>query len=73
MLADARPPQRLDLTELPAMAGLSLDPALLDLQTFAVEARYAEGPFPLPAPREHLLREIEALMHTCQAAIKAAE
>ncbi|CAK6692318.1 hypothetical protein BBFGKLBO_01211 [Synechococcus sp. CBW1107] len=73
VLADARPPRRHDLTELAAMAGLSLDPALLDLQTFAVEARYEEGPFPLPAPREHLLREIEALMHTCQAAIKAAE
>ncbi|WP_231594874.1 hypothetical protein [Synechococcus sp. CBW1107] len=55
------------------MAGLSLDPALLDLQTFAVEARYAEGPFPLPAPREYLLRQIDALRQECQAAIKAAE
>jgi hypothetical protein len=41
------------------MAGLSLDPELLELQTFAVEARDEEGPFPLPAPREQLLRQIE--------------
>jgi HEPN domain-containing protein len=73
VLADARPPRRHDLTELAAIAGLSLDPELLELQTFAVEARYEEGPFPLPAPREQLLRQIEALRQECQAAIKAAE
>ncbi len=72
-LADARPPRRHDLTELAAMAGLSLDPELLELQTFAVEARYEEGPFPLPAPREQLLRQIDALRQECQVAIKAAE
>jgi hypothetical protein len=55
------------------MAGLSLDPELLELQTFAVEARDEEGPLPHPAPREQLLRHIDALRQECQAAIKAAE
>ena len=30
-----------------------------------------EGPFPLPAPREELLKEIEQLLADCQAAVEA--
>jgi HEPN domain-containing protein len=71
VLSDARPPRRHDLAELAALAGLSLSAELLELQTFAVEARYEEGPFPLPAEREPLLRLIEALERDCQAAIVA--
>jgi hypothetical protein len=41
-----------DLEELMVLAGLELDPRLLALQVFAVEARYGEGPFSLPAPRQ---------------------
>ena len=47
------------------------DAALRELQTYAVEARYEEGPFPLPAPREELLKEIERLLAGCQAAVEA--
>ncbi len=45
---------------------------LLELQTFAVETRYEDGSFHLPAEREQLLRQIEALERNCQAAIDAA-
>ncbi len=38
-----------------------LDPMLLALHPFAVEARYEAGPFPLPAGRERILEAIEGL------------
>ncbi len=72
VLSDARPPRRHDLAELAELAGISPGENLLELQTFAVEARYEEGPFHLPAARGDLLRQIEALMQECQAAIEAA-
>ncbi|MCP9926365.1 hypothetical protein [Cyanobium sp. CH-040] len=53
-------------------AALHLDPALRELQTYAVEARYEEGPFPLPAPRQELLKAIEQLLADCQAVVEAA-
>jgi HEPN domain-containing protein len=71
VLADRQPPRRHDLGELAELAALELDPALRELQTFAVEARYEEGPFPLPAPREELLKRIERLLADCQAAVEA--
>ena len=36
-----------------------------------VEARYEEGPFPLPAPRQELLNAIEQLLAACQATVEA--
>lgn len=60
VLADLRPPRVHDLAELAALAGQEVDPRLLDLQVFAVEARYEEGPFLLPAPRAVLLALVEA-------------
>ena len=33
---------------------------------FAVEARYEQGPFPLPAPREELLALLEAELGRCE-------
>jgi HEPN domain-containing protein len=71
VLADRQPPRRHDLEELAGLAGVTLDPALLQLQTFAVEARYEEGPFPLPAPRQELVARIEQLLEGCQRAIEA--
>ena len=59
VLADRRPPRVHDLEDLVALAGQQLDPLLLELQVFAVEARYEEGPFPLPAPRQELLALVE--------------
>ena len=49
------------------LAGLELKPRLLELQVFAVEAHYEEGPFPLPAEREVLLNDLELLLHRCEA------
>jgi HEPN domain-containing protein len=71
VLADRQPPRRHDLGELAEQAALQLDPALRELQTYAVEARYEEGPFPLPAPRQELLKAIEQLLADCQAAVEA--
>ena len=37
----------------------------------AVDARYVEGPFPLPAPREQLVARIEQLLEESERAIEA--
>jgi HEPN domain-containing protein len=66
VLADRQPPRAHDLEDLAALAGLSLDQALLALQVFAVEARDEEGPFPLPAARADLLAALEALLRRCE-------
>jgi HEPN domain-containing protein len=67
VLADRQPPRVHDLEDLAALAGEEVDPLLLDLQVFAVEARYEEGPFPLPARREHVLAVLERLLNRCVA------
>ena len=61
VLRDERPPFSHMLHELVALAGMELDPVLLALQPYAVEARYEAGPFPLPASREGVLAAIEWL------------
>ena len=61
VLRDERPPFSHMLHELVALAGMELDPVLLALQPYAVEARYEAGPFPLPASREVILAAIERL------------
>ena len=61
VLRDERPPFSHMLDELVALAGMELDPVLLALQPYAVEARYEAGPFPLPASREGILAAIERL------------
>jgi HEPN domain-containing protein len=66
VLADRRPPRVHDLEDLVALAGQQLDPLLLELQVFAVEARYEEGPFLLPAPRQELLALVEAELERCE-------
>jgi hypothetical protein len=45
----------------------------LALQVFAVEARYEEGPFPLPADRSTLLGAIERQLQRCELARDALE
>ena len=65
VLADRRPPRVHDLEDLVALAGQQFDPLLLELQVFALEARYEEGPFPLPAPRQELLALVEAELERC--------
>jgi HEPN domain-containing protein len=71
VLADRRPPRRHDLSELAQQAGIDLAPELLELQVFAVEARYEEGPFQLPGSREALLRKIDALLELCERALRS--
>lgn len=71
VLADRRPPRVHDLEDLVALAGQQLDPLLLELQVFAVEARYEEGPFPLPAPRQELLALVEAEQERCERIVAA--
>ena len=71
VLADRQPPRVHDLEDLFALAGQQLDPLLLELQVFAVEARYEQGPFPLPAPRQELLALVEAELERCERMVAA--
>jgi HEPN domain-containing protein len=61
VLRDERPPFTDMLNVLAELAGVNLDPLLLALQPYAVEARYEEGPFPLPASRLEIMAAIERL------------
>jgi HEPN domain-containing protein len=70
VLADRRPPKVHDLADLAVLAQLSLEGVLLALQVFAVEARYEEGPFPLPAPRQELLALLEVELGRCEQAVE---
>lgn len=71
VLANRRPPRLHDLIDLAALAEQPLDPRLAALQVFAVEARYEEGPFPLPASRVELLALLEAELARCERAVVA--
>ena len=72
VLADGRPPHTHLLQDLLPLAGITLPPLLLQLQIFAVEARYEEGPFPLPAPRDTLLDLLKQELAELERAIAAA-
>ena len=72
VLADRQPPKGHDLANLADLAGQTLDPLLRQLQVFAVEARYEEGPFPLPAERRQLLALLEAELRRCEDAVAEA-
>lgn len=72
VLADRQVPRTHDLGDLVQLADESLEKELLALQVFAVEARYEEGPFPLPAARELLLEVIENQCKRCAQAVAAA-
>lgn len=73
VLADRQPPRVHDLGDLAALADQPMEPLLLELQVFAVEARDEEGPFHLPASREHLLALLERELQRCQLAVEAAD
>lgn len=70
VLADRQSPRVHDLKDWAALAGQQLDPLLLELQVFAVEARDEEGPFPLPAPRRELLGLVEAELDRCERRVE---
>ena len=69
VLAEQRPPRSHDLGELALQAGVELSQPLQDLQVFAVEARYEEGPFKLPASKDELLALIGNLLEACEGQI----
>jgi HEPN domain-containing protein len=73
VLADRQPPKVHDLADLADLSGQPLDPLLRQLQVFAVEARYEEGPFPLPAERQRLLTLLEAELRRCDDAVAEAD
>ncbi len=50
-----------DLGRLQQLAGVSLPENVLELEEFAVKARYSPENTPLPASREHLLGQIRHL------------
>ena len=66
VLADQEVPRHNELNELAELADHPLPAILLELQPFAVEARYRDGDFPLPAERATILREIQRLMQRFQ-------
>ena len=65
-LADKEAPRHHELTELAELADHPLPAILLELQPFAMEARYRDCDFPLPAERATILREIQKLMQRFQ-------
>jgi hypothetical protein len=62
-----------DLADLADLAGLPLDPLPRQLQVFAVEARYEDGPFSLPAERQRLLTLLEQELRRCEDAVAEAD
>ena len=52
-------------------ANLELKELLLGLQPFAVEARYQDGDFKLPASRARIVEEIQLLADQLRQAIEA--
>lgn len=73
VLADAIPPPTHDLASLMEIAAVHLPEELVDLQEFAVKARYSPEATPLPAGRQHLLRLIQQIHAEVEAAIVARE
>jgi len=73
VLADQRPPHTHELEQLIPLARVTVPHVLLKLQVFAVEARYEEGPFPLPAARGELLALLQGELQRLEAAIASAK
>ncbi|MFM9040912.1 MAG: HEPN domain-containing protein [Vulcanococcus sp.] len=72
VLRDQPAPRTHELLELALLLNEALPETFLKLQVFAVEARYEEGPFSLPAPREAVLAELEARLADLEMRISEA-
>jgi len=70
VLSNLAPRRTHELALLAEQAGEALPNDLLKLQVFAVEARYEEGPFALPAAREILLADLVARQAALEQAIR---
>lgn len=71
VLGDQRPPFSHSLPQLMTLAGQELPDVLLALQPYAVEARYEQGPFPLPADRSLLLDSLRELRAAVEQDLQA--
>jgi HEPN domain-containing protein len=71
VLLDQPAPRTHELLDLALLLNEELPVDLLQLQVFAVEARYEEGPFALPASREVLLAELERRLVSLETAVRS--
>ena len=72
VLRDQPAPRTHELLDLALLLNEALPETFLKLQVFAVEARYEEGPFSLPAPREAVLAELEVRLADLEMRISEA-
>ena len=72
VLRDQPAPRTHELLDLALLLNEALPETFLKLQVFAVEARYEEGPFVLPASRDVLLAELEARLADLEMRISEA-
>ena len=72
VLRDQPAPRTHELLDLALLLNEALPETFLKLQVFAVEARYEEGPFSLPAPRDAVLAELEARLAGLEMRISEA-
>jgi len=70
VLRDQPAPRTHELLDLAMLLNEPLAQELQKLQVFAVEARYEEGPFALPASREALLAELESRLAALESVVE---
>lgn len=70
VLCDQPAPRTHELLDLALLLNEPLAEELQKLQVFAVEARYEEGPFALPASREALLAELESRLAALESVVE---
>jgi HEPN domain-containing protein len=70
VLADRRPPRLHALADLAGSGESAPGACAGDAAGVWVEARYEEGPFPLPVPREERLALMEAELGRCEGRVE---
>ena len=72
VLRDQPAPRTHELLDLALLLNVELPEVLQKLQVFAVEARYEEGPFALPASRLVLLDDLESRLKDLETTIEGS-
>ncbi|EAQ70502.1 hypothetical protein SynRS9909_02656 [Synechococcus sp. RS9909] len=72
VLRDQPAPRTHELLDLALLLNVELPEGLQKLQVFAVEARYEEGPFALPASRVLLLDDLESRLKALESRIEGS-
>ena len=72
VLRDQPAPRTHELLDLALLLNVELPEGLQKLQVFAVEARYEEGPFALPASRVLLLEDLESRLKALESRIEGS-